>query len=180
MRALATPSDSLILSASRDATAISWTRSSPHSPFKQSAVLRPGPRYVNALTYIPPSPDAPEGEYPDLSSGQKWAESLRREQGYAVTGGQDAIINIFSLSSKREDSNFQLIGHTNNVCALHALPDGTIISGSWDQYVLGPQLPSSLPCILTMQHQDCTSLEEIPAGIRADRTCTVCLGSRRN
>ena len=54
-------------------------------------------------------------------------------KGYAVTGGQDAIINIFSLSSKREDSNVQLIGHTNNVCALHALPNGTIISGSWDQ-----------------------------------------------
>lgn len=61
---------------------------------------------------------------------------LRRERkGYAVTGGQDAIINVFSLSSKREDSNFQLIGHTNNVCALHALADGTIVSGSWDQYV---------------------------------------------
>lgn len=57
-------------------------------------------------------------------------------KGYAVTGGQDAVINVFSLSSKREDSNFQLIGHTNNVCALHALADGTIISGSWDQYVL--------------------------------------------
>ncbi|KAI0683709.1 phospholipase A-2-activating protein [Cytidiella melzeri] len=113
VRALATPTDSLILSASRDATAISWSRSTPDSPFTQSATLRPGPRFVNALTYIPPSPDAPEG--------------------YAVTGGQDAIINIFSLSAKREDSNFQLVGHTNNVCALHALPDGTIISGSWDQ-----------------------------------------------
>ncbi|KAI0345275.1 phospholipase A-2-activating protein [Trametopsis cervina] len=113
VRALATPDDNLILSASRDTTAISWSRSTPDSQFKQSVTLRPGPRYVNALAYIPPSPDAPEG--------------------YAVTGGQDAIISIFSLSTKREDSNFQLIGHTNNVCALHALPDGTIISGSWDQ-----------------------------------------------
>ncbi|KAI0761444.1 phospholipase A-2-activating protein [Irpex lacteus] len=113
VRALATPTNDLILSASRDATAISWSRSSPEIQFKQSLTLRPGPRYVNAITYIPPSPDAPEG--------------------YAVTGGQDAIINVFSLSSKREDSNVQLIGHTNNVCALHALADGTIISGSWDQ-----------------------------------------------
>ncbi|KAI0086219.1 phospholipase A-2-activating protein [Irpex rosettiformis] len=113
VRALATPTNDLILSASRDTTAISWSRSPSDIQFKQSLTFRPGPRFVNAITYIPPSPDAPEG--------------------YAVTGGQDAIINVFSLSSKREDSNVQLIGHTNNVCALYALHDGTIISGSWDQ-----------------------------------------------
>lgn len=57
-------------------------------------------------------------------------------KGYVVTGGQDAIVNIFSLASLREDPNFSLLGHTANVCTLDTTPDGTIISGSWDQCVL--------------------------------------------
>ena len=70
-------------------------------------------------------------------------QSAKRERkGYVVTGGQDAIVNIFSLASLRDDPNFSLLGHTANVCALDTSPDGTIISGSWDQYVLYPQIVS--------------------------------------
>lgn len=53
-----------------------------------------------------------------------------------VTGTQDGLINVFSLASGRSDPSFTLIGHSHNVSALHALPDGTIISGSWDKYVI--------------------------------------------
>ncbi|KIP12347.1 hypothetical protein PHLGIDRAFT_124238 [Phlebiopsis gigantea 11061_1 CR5-6] len=113
VRAVVSPRDDLILSASRDSTAISWTRAHPSAPFAQTTVLRPGQRYVNSLAYIPPSPDAPEG--------------------YVVTGTQDGLINVFSLASGRSDPSFTLIGHSHNVSALHALPDGTIISGSWDK-----------------------------------------------
>ena len=60
----------------------------------------------------------------------------REGKGYVVTGGQEAIINAYSLASVKEDPNFTLLGHTQNVCALDALPDGTIISGSWDQYAV--------------------------------------------
>lgn len=56
--------------------------------------------------------------------------------GYAVTGGQDTIINVFSLANTTGEPNFSLIGHTDNVCALDTTPDGTIISGSWDRYVI--------------------------------------------
>jgi phospholipase A-2-activating protein len=49
-----------------------------------------------------------------------------------VTGGQDAVINIFSLSSPKEDPEFTLVGHSNNVCALVTTEAGSIISGSWD------------------------------------------------
>ncbi|KAJ3542307.1 hypothetical protein NM688_g5983 [Phlebia brevispora] len=113
VRAVVSPTDNLILSASRDTTAVTWTRPSAGSPFAQQAVLRPGSRYINAIAYVPPSQDAPEG--------------------YVVTGGQDAIINIYSLASVRDEPNFSLLGHTQNVCALDATPAGTIISGSWDQ-----------------------------------------------
>lgn len=43
------------------------------------------------------------------------------------------MINIFALPSTRGEPSFSLLGHTENVCALHASEDGTIISGSWDK-----------------------------------------------
>ena len=54
-------------------------------------------------------------------------------QGYAVTGGQDTVINVFSLDSQKDDPDFSLLGHTENVCALDVTPAGAIISGSWDK-----------------------------------------------
>ena len=71
VRAVVSPRDDLILSASRDATAITWSRSHPTAPFSQATVLRPGPRFVNSLAYIPPSPGAPEGER-RLSTSVVW------------------------------------------------------------------------------------------------------------
>lgn len=113
VRASCSPTNELILSASRDSTAICWQRSSAGPHFTPDNVLRAGSRYLNAVTYIPPTLDAPKG--------------------YAVTGGQDTIINIFSLEHPKDDPDFSLLGHTENICALHATPSGTIISGSWDK-----------------------------------------------
>ncbi|KAF8077719.1 phospholipase A-2-activating protein [Lyophyllum atratum] len=113
VRALSSPTNELILSASRDATAISWERSSPNAPFAPASILKAGSRYINSIAYISPSPDAPKG--------------------YAVTGGQDTVINVFSLGSSKDDPDFSLLGHTENVCALDVTPGGTIISGSWDR-----------------------------------------------
>jgi phospholipase A-2-activating protein len=56
-------------------------------------------------------------------------------QGYAVTGGQDAVVNVFNLEKPRDDPDFSLLGHLDNVCALHVTPGGTIVSGSWDKSV---------------------------------------------
>ncbi|EJF66161.1 phospholipase A-2-activating protein [Dichomitus squalens LYAD-421 SS1] len=111
VRAVASPTSDLILSASRDSTAISWNRTGDAS-FVQSSTLRAGSRWINAVAYLPPAPGAPEG--------------------YAITGGQDTVINVFALPSTKGEPNFSLLGHTDNVCALHAADDGTIISGSWD------------------------------------------------
>ena len=55
--------------------------------------------------------------------------------GYIVTGGQDSIINIWDVGQSREEPLFSLLGHSDNVCALHVGGDGTIISGSWDKCV---------------------------------------------
>lgn len=55
-----------------------------------------------------------------------------------MTGGQDTVINVFALDDAvgtKENPDFSLLGHTENVCALDAFVDGTIISGSWDRCV---------------------------------------------
>ncbi|KAG5715692.1 Phospholipase A-2-activating protein [Termitomyces sp. T112] len=113
VRALSSPTNDLILSASRDATAILWQKASPDAPFASASVLRAGSRYVNSVAYIAPTSDAPKG--------------------YAVTGGQDTVINVFRLDAPRHGPDFSLLGHTENVCALDVTSGGTIISGSWDR-----------------------------------------------
>ncbi|KZT26608.1 phospholipase A-2-activating protein [Neolentinus lepideus HHB14362 ss-1] len=112
VRAVASPSNDLILSGSRDSTAICWNRTSGSS-FTSTHVLKAGDRFVNALTYLPPSKDA--------------------SQGFVVAGGQDKIINVFDIASGNPDPKYSLIGHSDNVCALYALANDTIISGSWDK-----------------------------------------------
>ena len=64
-----------------------------------------------------------------------------RRAGYVVTGGQDAIVNIFSVASAKDEPNFSLLGHEGNVCTLDVFPDGTIVSGSWDKCVQPPMWP---------------------------------------
>ncbi|KAJ6502007.1 phospholipase A-2-activating protein [Mycena sanguinolenta] len=112
VRALSTPTDDLILSASRDSTAIAWRRDSAASSFTSDSVFHASTRYVNAVTYLPPTPDAPKG--------------------YAVTGDQDGVINVYSLEPTKDDPDYILLGHTNNVCGLRTTPAGNIISCSWD------------------------------------------------
>lgn len=68
----------------------------------------------------------------------RWREcALTPVLGYAVTGGQDMVINIFALdSSNKEDPEYSLVGHADNVCAIHVGSTGVIISGSWDKSVV--------------------------------------------
>ncbi|KAK7038158.1 phospholipase A-2-activating protein [Favolaschia claudopus] len=112
VRALSTPADDLILSSSRDSTAIVWRRDPSASKFTSDSVFHASTRYVNAVTYLPPTPDAPKG--------------------YAVTGDQDGIINVYSLEPTKDDPDYTLLGHSNNVCGLRTTPGGSIISCSWD------------------------------------------------
>ena len=60
--------------------------------------------------------------------------------GYAVTGGQDAVVNIFNLENPREEPDFCLVGHSENICTLDVTPDSSIISGSWDKYAASTEM----------------------------------------
>ncbi|KAF9261438.1 phospholipase A-2-activating protein [Marasmius fiardii PR-910] len=114
VRAVRSPTNDLVLSASRDSTAIAWHRMPNSSVFTTDAVFQASSRYVNAVAYLPPTAEAPKG--------------------YVVSGGQDTVINVFSLSIPKDDPDFSLLGHTENVCALDVTPSGgAIISGSWDK-----------------------------------------------
>ena len=63
VRALASPTDDLVLSASRDSTAILWQKPNPSAPFEHQRTFKPGSGYVNAVTVVPPTPDAPKGVF---------------------------------------------------------------------------------------------------------------------
>jgi len=101
-----------VLSGSRDSTAIVWAREPSSSTFSPDSLFRTE-CWVSAIAYIPPTPHDP--------------------QAYAVIGGQDGIIKIFTLGVAKKEPDFSLIGHRANVCALDVSPSGIIISGSWDE-----------------------------------------------
>lgn len=61
VRAVASPTDNVVLSASRDSTAIAWIKDSTHS-FSPASVFRAGERFVNSVTHLPPTAEAPHGE----------------------------------------------------------------------------------------------------------------------
>jgi phospholipase A-2-activating protein len=86
---------------------------------------------VNAVAYIPPTNDAPKGESPILLRAMQFLNADM--PGYIVAGGQDALVNIWSLENPKDDPDLALVGHQQNVCAIHVGTDRTIISGSWDK-----------------------------------------------
>ncbi|KAF7329300.1 Phospholipase A-2-activating protein [Mycena kentingensis (nom. inval.)] len=57
---------------------------------------------------------------------------LRAGLGYAVTGDQDGIINVYSLDPAKDDPKYTLLGHSANICGLRTTPGGQIVSCSWD------------------------------------------------
>lgn len=140
VRALASPTKDLVLSASRDTTAISWKRDESGSSFTPSTVLHPGSGYVSSVAYIPPTSEAPQGPssiYASfLSSFQLTNHFVDNLLGYTVTGGQDSVINVYNIAKGRDEPDRTLLGHKQNVCALQVHEDGTLISGSWDGSVL--------------------------------------------
>jgi WD40 repeat protein len=92
--------------------------------------------------------------------------------GHIVTGGQDSIINIWTIGQSREEPLYTLLGHSDNVCALHVAGDGTIISGSWDKYVPLPP-PSFLTYTVAKDRQ---SMDKLSACSRPRGTCAACVG----
>ncbi|KAI9793564.1 MAG: hypothetical protein M1816_007997 [Peltula sp. TS41687] len=114
VRSVAFPKPNVVLSASRDATVRVWKLSSAKPPEVDCTVSSHGSAFINALTYIPPSPQFPEG--------------------LIVSGGKDTIIEVRQPGRSPEDNaEALLLGHTGNVCALDVDPQGQwIVSGGWD------------------------------------------------
>ena len=62
VRSVASPSSNLILSASRDTKALAWTRGDESSAFTPSIPFHAGEKFVNAVTYLPPNVEGPNGD----------------------------------------------------------------------------------------------------------------------
>ncbi len=114
MRGVAFPEPGLVLSASRDATVRVWKLTSPTPPKFEDTLSSHGSSFINALTYLPPNTQYPEG--------------------LIISGGKDPIIEVRQPSKPPEDNaEALLLGHSHNICALDVDPSGQwIVSGSWD------------------------------------------------
>ncbi|KAI8050860.1 WD40-repeat-containing domain protein [Syncephalis plumigaleata] len=114
VRAITVANDTVIYSASRDKTVRSWTRSNKGKDteeFKEGDIYLGHAGFVNAITYIPPSNENPKG--------------------LVVSGSSDKTIHIYD-PDKHAEPIFTLVGHSDNVCALHVSSLNIIVSGSWD------------------------------------------------
>ncbi|KAI9140362.1 WD-40 repeat-containing protein [Paraphysoderma sedebokerense] len=126
VKSVIAPNDNLLISASRDKSVRSWIRESPTS-FSQLHSFLGHQHFVNALAWIPPS-----SEYPD---------------GLIVSAGSDKLILVYNPNIPAEPL-FTLVGHTDNVCALSVAKNGDLISGSWDKTA---KVWRNWQCIATME-----------------------------
>ncbi|GAA6021795.1 hypothetical protein JCM11491_003878 [Sporobolomyces phaffii] len=109
-----------LFSASRDATARSWTLRD-RGQWVQDAVWDKGHEgFVNSVCEF----GAPHPSRRDALNQQR----------YLATAGSDALIQVYSLDSCTSAAPVQtLVGHAHNVCCLDASKSGQwLASGSWD------------------------------------------------
>ncbi|KAI1317888.1 hypothetical protein EDD11_007550 [Mortierella claussenii] len=111
VKAVIAPTDSLIVSVSRDKSARTWQRQSSNT-FAQERVFLGHTNYVNSVAFIGASEANPNG--------------------LIVTGGSDKLINVWNPDDASAPV-YTLVGHTDNVCSLFADTDGHIVSASWDK-----------------------------------------------
>ncbi|KAI8834302.1 WD-40 repeat-containing protein [Chytridium lagenaria] len=99
-----------LFSVSRDSKLLSWRRLGATSIFEVESTFEGHSHFINAVTYVHPVPEFPNG--------------------LIVTGGSDKLINVYDMTQK--NPLYTLIGHSDTVCAL-ATSGTTIVSGSWDK-----------------------------------------------
>lgn len=114
VRGVSFPHPKFVLSASRDSTVRIWKLLSANPPQYDCSISSHGSAFINAVAYLPPSTNYPEG--------------------LIVSGGKDTIIEVRQPGKAPEESaEALLLGHAHNVCALDASADGEfVVSGSWD------------------------------------------------
>ncbi|KAJ6544383.1 WD40-repeat-containing domain protein [Mycena capillaripes] len=138
VRALNTPADNLILSASRDSTAIVWRRDSAAASFTSESVFHASTQYVNAVTYLPPSADAPQGrdfrdvpDYTLLGHTGNVCGLRTTPAGNIVSCSWDHTARVW----KNFNSTYELKGHENNVWDVLAMNEDVFITGSADKTI---------------------------------------------
>ncbi|KND02975.1 uncharacterized protein SPPG_08978 [Spizellomyces punctatus DAOM BR117] len=127
VKAVVAATEDLLASVSRDTSTITWRRTGANS-FEPSGRFQEHSHFVNAVTYLPPSGDHPNGLF--------------------ASAGSDKIIAVFDPTLPK-NALYSLIGHTDNVCALSTAPNGDIISGSWD---FTAKVWRNWECIFTVKH----------------------------
>ncbi|CAO3696066.1 unnamed protein product [Umbelopsis ramanniana] len=110
VRAVLPLSNDVVISASRDKTVRSWNRNRPND-FQEDRLYSGHTNYVNALAYLPPNEDYPNG--------------------LVVSSGAGKVIHVHDVD-RPDEPVYTLIGHEKTVCSLAVTPSGDIISGSWD------------------------------------------------
>ncbi|GJJ72280.1 phospholipase A-2-activating protein [Entomortierella parvispora] len=111
VKAVIAPTDSTVVSVSRDKTARTWKRQSTNT-FSEERIFLGHSNYVNSVAFIGASEANPNG--------------------LIVTGGSDKKINVWDPEDASQPI-YTLTGHSDNVCSLYADTDGHIVSGSWDK-----------------------------------------------
>lgn len=114
VRDVSFPYPELILSASRDHTVRTWSRTATSPPTFEPHVVNQGSEFINSLACLAPSQEFPKG--------------------LVISAGTDSIIDVRSVAATTSDNAERLlIGHARNVCALAVVPGSRfIVSGSWD------------------------------------------------
>ncbi|KAJ2674438.1 WD repeat protein Lub1 [Coemansia sp. RSA 1085] len=112
VRGLAAYGSDTLVSVSRDGTGRIWRRKAANG-YEEDSVLLGHEGYISSVTWMPATSKHP--------------------QGLIATGGMDKTICLWDPANVSQPM-CRLQGHTDNVCALAASPDGqTLVSGSWDK-----------------------------------------------
>lgn len=115
VRGVATISETLVVSASRDGTGRLWDLTYPLDTVSNSVIcyLSPAGEFINSVAYV-----------------------TMPEHPLVAFGGKDAIVHLCAPNESftkpgDEGGMYQLVGHTGNVCSLDHR-GSQLISGSWD------------------------------------------------
>lgn len=144
----------LLLSGSRDQTARLWIRGADGT--YRSVVIDNGNGFVNAVAFF------------EDFDGKR---TLHTHTVYALTGGQDALVNAYLVSISTQGDvklsstpRFTLVGHADNVSTLAVLNSKYIVSGSWDATV---RVWKNWECVATFTRHTLAVWSVLP--IDADR-----------
>ncbi|KAF9027057.1 WD-40 repeat-containing protein [Hymenopellis radicata] len=151
VRAVVSPNDDLVLSASRDATAISWQRTPSASSFTPELVLKAGSRYVNAVSYIRPSTPGSTGALTNTDCGVHSENVCALDTtlgGTIISGSWDRTAKVWKGFQLAHD----LRGHEQSVWAVLAVDEDQYITGSADKSI---KLWQTNKCVATFTgHRD--------------------------